>query len=354
MEIVNSFEFELSHFFEHTPDFVCIARKDGYFHNVNQAVINKLGYSKEELLARPIFALLHPDDLEATAATRKKMLEGEALLNFVNRYIAKSGEEVWLQWTSIYFEEKELVFAIAKDVTRKRLAEIEIEQKYKKFKSLATHFKHSIEKDRQFLAYELHEELAQLAAVIKMQLDMIPITVPGLPDPALQKLTETAALAGLLTKTIQRISFSISPAMLDEFGLHATLEWLCKEFKVLNGIPCTLESNFDEERLSREIKFDFFRVCQESLSNVMYHAAASEVFINIYDEANTTVLYITDNGKGFDVNQEKISAGIVGMRELAASINGQLILESDAGKGTKIGMVVNHEEVPSTSKYELL
>ncbi len=350
MENLNSSEFELSHFFESTPDLVCIAKKNGYFRSVNQSVINKLGYTKEELLARPIFELIHPDDREATSKTRAKMLEGEALLNFVNRYVTKSGDIVWLEWTSIYFEEKELVFAIAKDVSRKRLAEIEIEKKYNKFKSLATHFKSTIEKDRKFLAYELHEELAQLASVLKMQLDMIPLSVPGVPEAALEKMEQTSALAGLLMKTIQRISFSISPALLDDFGLLATLEWLCKEFSLLNGIPCQLEANLDESKLSREVKFDFFRICQEALSNIMYHAQASDVFINIYDEENQTLLYVTDNGKGFDLTQDKPSAGLKSMRELAASINGQFILESDLGKGTKIGMIVEHESpAPQTN-----
>ena len=149
---LNSSEFELTHFFESTPDLVCIAKKDGYFSSFNQSVINKLGYSKEELLTRPIFELIHPDDREATRETRLKMLEGEALISFVNRYLTKSGDIVWLEWTSIYFEDKDLIFAIAKDVSRKRLAEIEIEKKYNKFKSLATHFKSTIEKDRKFLA----------------------------------------------------------------------------------------------------------------------------------------------------------------------------------------------------------
>lgn len=342
---LDSSEFELSHFFESTPDLVCIAQKDGYFKSFNQSVMAKLGYTKDELLARPIFDHIHPEDREATRKTRLEMLEGKALLNFVNRYVTKTGEVVWLEWTSIYFAEKELVFAIAKDVSTKRLAEIEIENKYNKFKSLATHFKSSIEKDRKFLAYELHEELAQLAAVLKMQLEMIPISVPGLPADALEKLEKASVLSGVLMKTIQRISFSISPALLDDFGLQATLEWLCKEFSVLNGIPCTLEYDCNENRISREIKFDFFRICQEALSNVMYHAQASEVFINIYDEDNKTCLYITDNGKGFDIRQDKPSAGLKSMRELAASINGEFLLQSDISEGTKVGLMVKLDEL---------
>ena len=347
-----SSEFELSHFFEGTPDLVCLAGKNGFFKNINPSVVKKLGYSKAELMARPIHELIHPDDRQITRETRLKMLEGEALLNFVNRYVTKSGEIIWLEWTSIYFAEKDTVFAIAKDVSSKRLAEQEVEKKYYKFKSLASHFKNTIEKDRKFLAYELHEEIAQLASVLKMQLDMITLSEPGIPNAASAKIEQSAALAGLLMKTIQRISFSISPAMLDEFGLKITLEWLCKEFGVLCAIPCSILATFDEGRLSREIKFDFFRICQGALSNIMYHAQATDVAISIYDELDKTFMYVRDNGKGFDVNQDKPSPGLKGIAELAASINGILSIESSIGHGTKIGIAIQHDECPEVGNIK--
>jgi PAS domain S-box-containing protein len=332
--------FEFNHFFESTPDLVCIAGKDGFFRKVNQAVINKLGFTKEELFSKRISALVHPQDRELTKKGRAKLLAGEVLLNFINRYITKSGNIVWLEWTSVFFDEQEIVFAIAKDITKRKEAESELEEKYKKFKSLAAYFKNSIEEDRKFLAYELHEELAQLASVVKMQLEMIPLTFPGLPEAALAKIENTAALSRLLVKTIQRISFSISPAMLDEFGFNATMEWLCREFSLLNGIACNFSGIFNSENLSLEIKTDFFRICQESLNNVMYHAQASQVDITITDIDNSTILCIADNGKGFAVNQPKPRNGLQSMHELAASINGSFTIESEPGKGTTVSVCV--------------
>src|SRR5687768_3861580 len=166
-------EFEMFALFELTPDLVCIAGKDGFLRKINPAVIQKLGYTTEELYTRPIASFIHPEDRNMTAQVRAKLLSGEALLNFQNRYITKDGAIVWLEWTSIYIPDKEIVFAIAKDITKRKLQEKEIEDKYKKFKSLATHFKKSIEEDRKYLAVELHEELAQLASVVKMDIHWI-------------------------------------------------------------------------------------------------------------------------------------------------------------------------------------
>lgn len=333
-------EFDMFQFFEMMPDLVCIAGKDGFFKKVNRAVINKLGFTEEELFASHINSFVHPEDRDLTNSERAKLLNGKALINFQNRYVSKSAKIIWLDWTSIYFPEKEIVFAIAKDVTERKQLEKEIEEKYKKFKSLANHFKSSIEKDRKYLAIELHEELAQLASVVKMDIDWISGHTPGLPAASKTKIEHASAISGLLINTIRRISFSISPHMLDDLGLNETLNWLCNEFAILNGIPCLFESSYDETGLTHEIKLDFFRICQESLSNIMYHAEANTAKISIEDTGDKICLSIIDDGKGFEVVPQKQKHGLTNMRERAASINGQLTINSEMGKGTRISVTI--------------
>ncbi len=229
-----------------------------------------------------------------------------------------------------------MVFAIAKDASKRKQAENETAEKFEKAKGLATHFKSSIEKDRKYFAHELHEELAQLAAVVKLDVDWISKNTPGLTAAAKDRIDHVVAVSELLIKKIQRISFSVSPNMLDYFGLKDTLEWLCHDFSVINEIPGTFQSNHHEDSLSHEMKIDFFRICQESLSNVLAHAEASRVSININETSDTLELCIVDDGKGFDVTHKKNTSGFAGMRGRAASINGELHVESSIGKGTKI------------------
>jgi PAS domain S-box-containing protein len=334
-------EFELSAFFEMTPDLVCIAGRDGFFRKINLAVIDKLGYTKEELFAAPIASFIHPEDKEITHQTRQEMLQGKPLRNFSNRYVSKSGDIIWLEWTSIYFADSELVFAIAKDVTERKLIEKEVDEKYNKFKSLATHFKKRIEKDKKSFAYELHEELAQLVSVIKMDIDWIANNMTHTPEPFKNRIEHASAVSRMLIKSIQRISFSISPGMMDDLGFNTTLEWLCNEFALLNGFPCKFENHCNENNLTPELKTDIFRICQESLTNVTYHAQANNVAIFLRELDNKIVLTITDDGKGFDVNQHKETPGFINMHERAASINGLLTVESKIGKGTKISFSVD-------------
>jgi PAS domain S-box-containing protein len=338
MENFSHNEFEGFSFFEMTPDLVCVANKEGFFKKVNNAVIDKLGYTREELFSRPISSFIHPDDKDLTSHRRANLLKGEVLLNFENRYVTKNGEIIWLEWTSIYFSDKEFVLAIAKDVTERKQIEIEVEEKYKKFKGLATYFKSRIEEDRKYFATELHEELAQLASVAKMDIDWIKANNIDLQGSSKSRIDHALAVCDLLITTIRRISFSISPNMLDDIGLNATLEWLCKEFSILNGIPCTLEICYEESDLPGEVKIDFFRICQEALTNVMYHAQARSVNICIKEAANKIILTIQDDGKGLDTGQQKQI--FTRMEERAASINCQLTIHSEARQGTKISVTI--------------
>ena len=325
--------------FERTLDLVCIVDKEGWFKQINPAVTKTLGYSKEELFSKPVSAFIYNDDKELTRALRKKLINNEPLINFQNRYVAKDGSLIWLQWTSIYIPEKEVVFALAKDITIKRKFEIETEKKFEKFKELTAHFKDLVEKDRQFFASELHEELGQLATVLKMDFEWI-ASLPLQLDSASEKRIEHGmATAQILIDKIRKLSYSINPSQIDDVGLDEVLRSLCNEFIMMTGITCKYESSFKEDKLNREIKLDLFRICQEALTNVIQHAQATEVTIQLIQKKSKIALSIRDNGKG--IEHENIQTfGLKNMRRRAASINGEFAVKSNKSKGTTVSVSV--------------
>lgn len=327
---------QLLDFFNLTPDLVCIAGTDGYLKAVNQAVVDKLGYSEKELLSHPIDFFVHPDDLERTQARRALLHTGNHLVDFQNRYITYTGEEIWLEWSSIFFSDRNLVFAIAKDVTARKQIELQVKEEYLKYKSLATHFKSTLEEGRKFLATELHEELAQLALAAKMNVDWISSHTPELSTQSRDRLDQAAVITDLLIKAIRRISFAISPHMIDDLGLKATLEWHCREFSLLNNIACFFEADYDESKLSKEVQIDFFRICQEAMDNVIMHAQASAVRIIIESTEDQVQLSICDNGIGFEPDVISHGPGMIIMRERAVSINARLSIKSTLNKGTRV------------------
>ena len=328
--------------FERTPDLVCMVDIPGWFIKINEAVIKTLGYTEQELLSRPVASFIHPDDKPRTAVQRDRLLNNEPLVNFQNRYITKSGDIVWLHWTSVFIPEKELVFAIAKDITRQKLVELEIETNYKKYKYLTGHFKKHVEKDRRFFAYELHEELAQLATVLKMGFETIASQQHLLNEISKKSIQHGLTTSQLMIDKIRKLSYSINPARIEEDGLNEVLQLLSQDFNIITGINCSYKSSIDESLIDYEVKLDLLRICQEALLNVMQHAFASEVKIRLKQKNNKVELSVSDNGRGFE-HQNMQSFGFLNMHGRAASINGELSIESKKTKGTKIHLSIPYK-----------
>lgn len=122
-KLVHSRVFVLEYFFELSPALLCVAGFDGFFKKINPAVSKALGYTPEELFALPINSFVHPHDRAITAQKRIDLTNGETLENFENRYIAKNGTTIWLSWTSVPIKRDGLVFAIAKNITYRKLLE---------------------------------------------------------------------------------------------------------------------------------------------------------------------------------------------------------------------------------------
>lgn len=337
--------FDMLRLFEGTPDLVCIAGRDGYFKYFNQAVCDTLGYSREELLARPVFHFIHPDDLERTARKRHELLEGKALTDLENRYLHRSGAIVWLHWTSIYFPDQQIVFAIAKDVTERKKKEQDIEENHRNLQSIASHFKYRLEKDKKHLARELHEELAQLATVVRMDLAWLrdQNRHPDLEE----RLERTLVAQDLLIQSIRRMSYAISPNMIDDLGLNETFQWLCDDFSRVNRIPCAFYTNVDDSSLSQEVQVDLFRIGQEGLSNVLRHAGANHAWVRLEWQEEKVLLCIRDDGKGFDPESLPLAPGLDSMKKRAASIRGVLHIHSAPGQGTQVIVEVTPLAAPA-------
>jgi diguanylate cyclase (GGDEF)-like protein/PAS domain S-box-containing protein len=127
-EDLRSLEAESNRFFELSRDMICVAGFDGYFKRVNPAFERTLGYSNRELLGRPFVEFVHPDDRGDTDVEAGEISEGgNATVHFQNRYIDKDGEVHWIEWTSVGVPDEERIYAVARDVTERKLLEQELE-----------------------------------------------------------------------------------------------------------------------------------------------------------------------------------------------------------------------------------
>ncbi|MFP4007529.1 MAG: PAS domain S-box protein [Spirulinaceae cyanobacterium] len=114
--------------FELSPDMMCIAGFDGYFHLLNPTWEKVLGYSNKELQAQPFLEFVHPDDRQSTLEAAQGLVEGQNYINFENRYRCKDGSYRWLQWTSTPILNRSKIYATVKDITASKEAELEVQK----------------------------------------------------------------------------------------------------------------------------------------------------------------------------------------------------------------------------------
>ncbi|MEO7766861.1 MAG: PAS domain S-box protein, partial [Ferruginibacter sp.] len=187
----NEAENQLERFFNLSPDLMAIAGTDGYFRKINPSFSRILGYSSEELFERPISYFIHPDDRDDTDVKRRALVQGNALLNFENRYLTKQGETRWFSWTSTPLIEEGVIFAVAKDTTEKK----KLDEEKKRILESISDFFFAMDKDFNFTyinaATEKLFQIAPGAFIGKNLWEKFPLLRQGIFFENVQKSVDT-------------------------------------------------------------------------------------------------------------------------------------------------------------------
>jgi signal transduction histidine kinase len=191
------------------------------------------------------------------------------------------------------------------------------------------------ELERRRLARELHDETGQALTSILLGLKALEDSVDG--DEAREGVAALRELVVATLQDVRRLAVELRPKVLDDFGLVPALERLIESFADQTGIVVQLESGLGDERLSAEVETALYRIVQESLTNVVKHAAARSVSIVLARKKDTVAIVIEDDGQGFDPEHTREGGfGLEGMRERAGLLEGKLQIESRVGAGTTI------------------
>jgi len=203
------------------------------------------------------------------------------------------------------------------------------------------------EAERKSLARELHDWVGQNLTALNIELNIIKKQLPHQSAEKIgEKLSETMKLVEETTQRIRDVMASLRPEVLDDYGFMAALRWHSERFSNRTDIRVEVRGEELIPRLPLDTETALFRIAQEAMTNVAKHAQARSVTVSLEEEQKDVyLLTIADDGVGINLKvrrnfQEKQGWGLITMRERAQSIGGQLRLESEPGKGTRVVVVI--------------
>ena len=232
----------------------------------------------------------------------------------------------------------------AEERQERRRAEAQLRESHKQLRSLSVYLQHVREEERIRIAREVHDELGQALTGLKLQLSWLSGRLPAKMKLFREKM-ET--LSGRMDETIQivrRIATELRPGVLDTAGLLPALVWQAQQFEKETGIRCEVKSAARDTLWDQDLNTAFFRIFQETLTNIIRHAEAARVQVRLEETGDSLVLRVKDDGRGIteeDIHNTK-SIGLLGMRERAALLGGDVQLHGEPGKGTTVTVSIPH------------
>lgn len=254
-----------------------------------------------------------------------------------------SGETFPLEGSvsSVAEADKTINTIILRDVTARQQVQDALSRSHAQLRQLSAALQTIREEERSHIARELHDDLGQLLASLRMDLTL-------LQKEAVSNGTSVRLIQGmednLLTaiNSLRRIATNLRPRALDEGGLYFALQGLRDEFVERHGIACSLFADEAELRLDDAASTAIFRIVQEALTNIARHANASSVTMYLYRIDGQLLLSIRDDGRGIvAADMEKAqSLGLIGMRERVWGMQGEITVSGDDPPGTRIDIVL--------------
>ncbi|HSV82706.1 MAG TPA: PAS domain-containing sensor histidine kinase [Ramlibacter sp.] len=303
----------------------------------NRAAEKIFGWPAAQVLGQPLELLLpsrfraghaeHVRRFGATGITSRRMSGSTVVYG-----LRAGGEEfpVDASISQVDTPEGKLYTVILRDVSERVRAQEELA-------SLAAEASGVREQEKSRIARELHDELAQTLTALKMDAIWLRRHLQAQPEAALAKLDDVLAKLESAVASTRRIAADLRPLVLDDLGLVAAIEWLVQNFTQRSGVPCDLD--IDEALELREpYATAVFRMVQEALNNVAKHAGASHVQVRVARQGPALTLSVEDDGIGFrpaDPRKPQ-SLGLVGLRERAHLLRGDVHVASAPGSGTRV------------------
>ncbi|OAI47026.1 hypothetical protein AYO43_05230 [Nitrospira sp. SCGC AG-212-E16] len=314
----------------------------------NRGAETASGWIADEALGRNYVELCLPMKArDSFLSVLAQAIQGREVRGFEGPLRTRTGSQVLLSWniTRVLGTRADLLglMAIGTAVVPDTRVEEDLRLAHARLRSAARRAQRAVEEERRRIARELHDEFGQALTGLKFDLARFGMTVthsPALTDDGdlLGKIQSMSGSVDALLAAVRATAAALRPAMVDDLGLAPALECLATTFEHRTGVRCAIDvaPELSSRALPSEVSAALFRIAQELLTNVMRHAAASQVRMRLYQDSGMVALEVTDNGKG--ITRERTTTphafGLRGMQERASLLGGDFHIVGRSGIGT--------------------
>jgi len=332
-------------------DAIIAADKEGVIKFLNPNAEKLTGYTHSEVFGKNLMDIFKLDRdiniLSNQNISISNYADAKQHLVLKNRYdynipitleksTFKLGKE---DYSGIVIAFRDITKQLEADEEKNRLYQERIENQ-ERLKLLSGKLIEVGEAEKRNLARELHDEIGQILTAIKINLQTI-FRYPHSKEINIH-VSESVDFVDTVLKQVRNLALDLRPSMLDDLGLVSALRWYIDKQATRANIKASINADIREKRFPQEIEITCFRISQETLNNIIKHAGATEIIVDLWEDNNQLNIRISDNGRGFNVYkaiQNALSGksiGLLGMQERVDLVRGQLKIESKEGEGTSV------------------
>ena len=334
--------------FERSAEGIFQTTPEGRFLSANPAMARICGYESPEELIEGLTDLEGRLYVEPGMRVElfRQIEENGALSNVELPLYHKDGTAIWTSESvravrddngRVTYYEGSVV-----DITERKQAEKQLERLYQevsasreRLQALSTRLVEVQEAERRHLARELHDEIGQVLTGLQLTLES---GKRGPAGDAVGSIEQAQKLVSGLMERVRELSLDLRPAMLDDLGLVPALLWYFERYTSQTDVRVDFNHDGLKGRFGPEVETAAFRIVQEALTNVARHAGVDEVKVLMRPQKGGLVLEVSDAGVGFEENTTvtRGASGLVGMKERAALLGGEMLVHSTPGTGSRL------------------
>ncbi|MEA2467113.1 MAG: hypothetical protein QOJ57_1239 [Thermoleophilaceae bacterium] len=328
-------EREVERIFDLSLDLLASAGFDGYLKRVNPAVERTLGYTRQELLSRPLAEFVHPDDRERGRDVLAGLRRGDEIVELENRFVRADGSTVWLEVSCRAVPTEGIVYASARDITDRKRSEEELRRAHEMVEASRDELAGSrarvvaaAAEERKRVVRDLHDGAQQKIVNTVITLQMALRNLENGNEQTGVLVGEALNHAEEANAELRALARGILPPALAKGGLGAGIEELASRISV------PVETDVSTERLPAAIEATAYFVVSEALTNVMKHSGAHHAQVRAKVDGGAFRVEVRDDGAGGA--EPGPASGLTGLRDRVEALGGTIEIVSPGGRGTSI------------------